>query len=77
MYTTKTGIDKIIQLQVYDRWGTHIWTKQNFQPNDPTEGWDGSYRGEVLNPGVFVWWAEVLLINGQKIPLEGGVTIVR
>lgn len=77
LYTTKTGVDKIIQLQVYDRWGTHIWTKQNFQPNDPTEGWDGSYRGEALNPGVFVWWAEVLLINGQKIPLEGGVTIVR
>jgi len=77
LYTTKTGIDKIIQLQVYDRWGSQIWTKQNFQPNDPTEGWDGSYRGEALNPSVFAWWAEVLLINGQTIFLEGDVTIVR
>lgn len=77
LYTTQTGIDKISQLQVYDRWGTQIWTKQNFQPNDPTEGWDGSYRGEALNPGVLVWWAEVLMSNGQKILLEGGVTIVR
>jgi hypothetical protein len=77
LFTTKTGVDKIIQLQVYDRWGSQIWAKQNFQPNDPTEGWDGSYQGEALNPGVFVWWAEVLLINGQKILLEGDVTIVR
>lgn len=77
LYTTKTGVDKIIQLQVYDRWGSQIWAKQNFQPNDPTEGWDSSYRGEALNPGVFVWWAEVLLINGQKILLEGDVTIIR
>ncbi|MEQ1745483.1 MAG: gliding motility-associated C-terminal domain-containing protein [Saprospiraceae bacterium] len=77
VYTTKLGVDKIIQLQVYDRWGTHIWTKQNFQPNDPTEGWDGTYKGEALNPGVFVWWGEVLLVNGQKILLQGDVTIVR
>lgn len=77
LYTSELGIDKINQLQVYDRWGTQIWEKQNFQPNNPTEGWDGTYQHDALNPGVFVWWAEVLLVNGQKILLEGGVTIVR
>ncbi|MFN0014961.1 MAG: gliding motility-associated C-terminal domain-containing protein, partial [Saprospiraceae bacterium] len=77
LYTTSVGIDKIIQLQVYDRWGSQIWSKQNFQPNDPTEGWDGTYKSEALNPGVFVWWAEILQIDGQKIHLQGGVTIVR
>ncbi|MBL7775092.1 MAG: gliding motility-associated C-terminal domain-containing protein, partial [Saprospiraceae bacterium] len=77
LYTTKLGVDKIVQLQVYDRWGTQIWTKQNFQPNDPAEGWDGTYLGEALNPAVFVWWGEVLLINGQKILLKGDVTIMR
>jgi len=77
LYTSEVGIDRIIQLQVYDRWGSQIWTKQDFQPNAPTEGWDGSYRGEALNPGVFAWWAEILMINGQKILLEGDVTIVR
>ncbi|MBK8967313.1 MAG: gliding motility-associated C-terminal domain-containing protein [Lewinellaceae bacterium] len=77
LYTSELGIDKINTLQIYDRWGTQIWEKQNFQPNNPTDGWDGTYQRDALNPGVFVWWAEVMLINGRKILLEGGVTILR
>ncbi|TNE58549.1 MAG: hypothetical protein EP344_09915, partial [Bacteroidetes bacterium] len=77
LYTSDLGIEEIVDLQVYDRWGTQIWTKQNFKPNNPTDGWDGTYQGERLNPAVFVWWGEVLLINGQKVLLKGDVSIVR
>ncbi len=77
LYASSLGIDKIMHLQIYDRWGTHIWGKQNFQPNDPNEGWDGTYQGENINPAVFVWWAEVLLINGEKVLLKGDVTLMR
>jgi hypothetical protein len=30
-----------------------------------------------MNPGVFVWWAEVELIDGVVILMKGDVTVVR
>ena len=77
LYASDLGIQEIVQLQIFDRWGTHIWDKQNFPPNQPTLGWDGTYLGEALNPAVFVWWAEVMLINGDTILMKGDVTVVR
>ena len=52
---------------------------QNFQPNDPAYGWDGQIGGEgkALTPAVFVYYAEIELIDGQKILYEGDVTLVR
>lgn len=40
-------------------------------------GSDGSFRGQHLSPGVFGWYAEVLLQDGQVLLLKGDVTVVR
>ena len=68
---------KILSLQVYDRWGEQLYVNTNFLPDDPNLGWHGDYKGELVNPGVFVWWAEVELIDGQTILMKGDVTVVR
>jgi hypothetical protein len=46
-------------------------------PNDPSHGWDGSVGGKILDPAVFVYYAEILLIDGRKILYKGDVTLVR
>ena len=38
------------ELRIFDRWGNHI-----FQSTDPTAQWDGTYQGQALTPGVYVW----------------------
>ena len=41
-------------LKIFDRWGELI-----FQTSDPNAlGWNGSFRGKKMGPGVFVWLAE-------------------
>jgi len=67
----------ITNFQVFDRWGSHIFSKTNIQPNDPSEGWDGTYLGKSLNPAVFVYWIEVELIDGRKEILKGDVTLYK
>ncbi|NOT36809.1 MAG: hypothetical protein HOP11_05485 [Saprospiraceae bacterium] len=64
-------------LSIYDRWGGLLWQKQNFPTNNPNEGWDGTSNNVKLNPGVYVWYANVLTPKGRKIVLKGDVTIVR
>ena len=52
-------------------------TLKDFMPNSPTIGWDGSYKGNPMNPGVFVWVAEIEFIDGQREIFKGDVTVVR
>jgi hypothetical protein len=46
-------------------------------PNDPTKGWDGQFRDEMMNPGVYAYYAEVSFIDGIELVYVGDVTIVR
>lgn len=77
IFARENAVREILVLQVYDRWGNHVFENRNFQPNDTSHGWKGDYKGRIFVPAVFVWWAEVELINGQKVLLEGDVTVVR
>ena len=75
---TRTGsVLQILSLQIYDRWGEQLFVNTNFMPDKSELGWPGDFKGELVNPGVFVWWAEVELVDGQKILLKGDVTVVR
>ena len=40
-------------------------------------GWDGSHRGQKLNPAVFAYYAVIEFIDGQEILYEGDVTLKR
>jgi hypothetical protein len=77
IFADDKGIRVIRNLQVHDRWGELVFQNKDFQPNDLSAGWTGDFRGETVVPAVFVWWAEVELINGEKIILKGDVTVVR
>jgi gliding motility-associated-like protein len=64
-------------LRIYDRWGSLIFENKGFVTNNLAAGWDGTYRGDLMNPGVFVFIAEVEYEPGLKIRLEGDVTLLR
>ena len=77
LFTRPGSVNQILSLQIYDRWGEQLFVNKNFLPDDTSLGWPGDYKGVFVNPGVFVWWAEVELIDGQKLLLKGDVTVVR
>lgn len=62
---------------IFDRWGDMVFQFQDFNPNDPAMGWDGTFEGRPMNPGVFVWFAEIEMQDGSRRILEGDVTLVR
>ncbi|MEO0007097.1 MAG: hypothetical protein RJA20_1293 [Bacteroidota bacterium] len=71
------SVTNILYFRIYDRWGNEVYELQNFLPNNPTQGWDGTFNGEPMDPGVFVWAAEIEFIDGERIVYKGDVTIVR
>ena len=48
-----------------------------FQPDDPDYGWDGTFRGQILNPGVYVYFAEIEFDDGIIILYEGDIALMR
>ena len=71
------SVTQVTLFQVYDRWGECLWVAENFAPNDPTFGWDGTLAGQPLNPGVFVYSIEVLKIDGAQASFGGDFVLMR
>jgi gliding motility-associated-like protein len=74
---TNERVDHILELNIFDRWGEHIFQRQNFVPNEPDMGWDGRFRGREMGAGVFVYTAEMMMVNGEKKSLSGNVSLVK
>jgi SprB repeat/Calx-beta domain len=72
-------IRQINQFQIFSRWGEMVFQDTNFQPNDPAHGWNGRIgsTSNALTPAVFVYYAEIEMIDGRILFYEGDVTVVR
>ncbi len=65
------------RLLVFDRWGEKL-----FETNNHLDGWDGTFKGNLLNPGVYVYYVDVSF-GTEEIPADytkyrkGSVTLIR
>ena len=71
------SVGTVRTFKFYDRWGEFIWEANDFAPNDPAFGWDGTFRGKPMNPGVFVYYAEIEFLDGERRTYKGDVTLIR
>jgi gliding motility-associated-like protein len=70
-------IKTIKKFVIYNRWGDLVHEAVNFKPNDPSKGWDGNFHGEKMNPGVFVYRAEIEFLDGLTEYYTGDVTLMK
>lgn len=70
-------VELVKSFRIFDRWGNALFEQRNFTPNDPANGWDGRFKGEEMNPGVFVYEAEILFKDGETVVYKGDVTLIR
>jgi large repetitive protein len=63
--------------RVFDRWGETVFEAQNFQINDTFYSWDGSFRGQEMQSGVFFWYIEAEFTDGAKETFKGNTTLIR
>ncbi|MDX9932693.1 MAG: gliding motility-associated C-terminal domain-containing protein [Bacteroidales bacterium] len=75
-----TAISEIKRFLIYDRWGQEIFrchTETGQSYSSDLCSWDGTYKGEAVPPGVYVYYAEVVLLNGETVIRKGNVTLTR
>jgi len=77
IYSADGWIQQITSLAIFDRWGAMVYKNQDFPANVPNAGWDGHVRGKAGKPGVYIYMAEIQLLNGDKPSFTGTVTLLR
>lgn len=66
----------VLAFEVYDRWGNLVYSRNNYLISDTDIFWDGSFNGETLGIGNYIWRAELDFIDGYKQSYSGQVMIM-
>ncbi|HMP21245.1 MAG TPA: PKD domain-containing protein [Ferruginibacter sp.] len=76
-YVRGKGGFTVKSIQVFSRNGQPVFVRTNFNPNNPSAGWDGTFKGAALASDVFVYRAEVLCAGGEILVFNGNIALVR
>ncbi len=68
---------QILSYRVYDRWGEMVFKAEDFEINDPLVGWNGFFKGQAANTGVYMWYVEARHIDGEIQGYYGNTTLLK
>lgn len=66
------GCFSTFNMKIFDRWGNKI-----FESNDQEDGWDGSYKGEPMDGGIYYYIYSGMRIDGETDSGNGNITLIR
>jgi gliding motility-associated-like protein len=70
----KVGYRSLLSFRctIFDRYGNEI-----FKFSDPTQGWDGKYKGKYVKPGVYFYVIEAKGADGKTYKKGGDINIIK
>jgi gliding motility-associated-like protein len=63
---------KTVNLTIFNRWGEKV-----FESSNQWKGWDGTYKGQQMGPGIYTYVADLEYLNGKKKRDFGSITLIR
>lgn len=63
--------------KIFDAWGEQVFEASNFKLGDSTIFWDGKLNGKEMNSGTFVWYLDVIYIDGDTDLVKGSFDLLR
>jgi len=63
---------KTMTFEIYDRWGTII-----FSSIDPSFGWDGKFKNQNCDVGIFAYRLQSILTDGTSIDKKGNISLIK
>lgn len=76
-YPRGGGVSIIKTFRIFNRWGELLFERTNFNINDKSNAWDGTYNANPPRPDVYVYLLDAVCDTGEPLFLKGDVTIVR
>lgn len=60
------------ECHIFNRWGVQLASL-----TDPSQGWDGRYKGRLVDPGVYYYVIRARGADGKRYNLGGDINIIR
>lgn len=70
-------VERVNSMRVFNRWGEMVYERRDLPTTDESVGWDGSFNGEPLGAGFYVYSLEMEFINGATEVYSGDVMLIR
>ncbi|MEZ5008871.1 MAG: PKD domain-containing protein [Chitinophagales bacterium] len=70
--TPGLGIAEVSTFKIFNRWGELV-----FEADTETASWDGTQNGKLLDPGVYVYYMELVCTNLQRSIRKGNITLLK
>ena len=64
--------NKLVRLLVYDRYGQVV-----FETTNSFEGWNGYYKHQKADPGVYIYYIEMMGLSGNRLIQKGTINLIR
>lgn len=75
-YPRGKGVKLVKFFRVFNRAGEMIFERRNFQLNDPSQGWDGTYMGRAMGNEVLVYTSDMVCNAGETFSIKGTVMLI-
>ncbi len=53
------------KIDIYNIQGEHLWSSKELTDGYPTEGWDGTYKGNLCQQGTYIWKIYAIIDQGS------------
>ena len=77
IFASANQVQEIKSFRIFDRWGGLVFVNDNFPANVERYGWNGAANDKEMDPGVYVYFAEIELVDGNIIFEKGEVLLIR
>ncbi|MFK7905433.1 MAG: gliding motility-associated C-terminal domain-containing protein, partial [Chitinophagales bacterium] len=61
-----------IEIKIYSRWGQKV-----FEGHSLDDAWDGIFKEEPLELGVYVYYARAFSFDGEEVFVKGNISLIR
>jgi gliding motility-associated-like protein len=68
----RSNIIEKVDFAIFNRWGQKV-----FETTDIQQGWDGTFKGELLSPDVYGYYLKATCFSGEEFFQKGNVTLLR
>lgn len=76
-YARGKGVTHVESFRIYNRWGEVVYEAQNVPVDDINYSWDGTYKGKMLSPDVFMYVIKASCGKGEAVQIKGDITLIR
>jgi gliding motility-associated-like protein len=71
------GVEKVESMKIFNRWGALIYEGVDLPGGIEKLGWDGTFKGRIVDQGVYVYSILLRFKDNTVIEYSGDVTILR